>query len=67
MNTFPTGENIQYSDPLSSYKDGFLNLMRKITKETIEETRSGSRAIETQHNALLIKLCGLKYWKYHQV
>lgn len=63
----PRGENVRYSDPLSSYKDDFLNLMRKITKETMEEPRPESRAIETQHNALLIKLSGLKYWKDHQM
>lgn len=63
INTFPARKNVWYSDLLNSYKDDFLNQLSKITKETMEKPRPESRAIETQHNALLIKLSGLSIEK----
>lgn len=63
MNTFPAEKKVWYSDPLSTYKDDFLNQLPKNTKETMEKPQPESRATETQHNALLIKLSDLSIEK----
>lgn len=57
------GENVWYSDPLSSYKDTSLYHLTKVKKEDKEKPTPESRSTETRHDALLVKLSRLSIEK----